>query len=414
MRGLRLALAAGCGCALLAIAGCGGGSSSQQNSSNSGGSGGGSTSANTVAVSVNPGPSSKFALTNGVFVSVTVCKPGTSTCVTVPDVLLDTGSSGLRLLSSKVSAIGLTNVMAGGETLANCVQYLDNSYNWGPVATADVKMSGEVASSVPIQIIAEPGYGFAGAPGGCGGTPNNTVDTLLANGILGVSFYPNDCGGACAPGTTFNPGNYYGCAGSACSVAEVAVAQQLQNPVGMFATDNNGLMLTLPSIAASGVPSTSGTLTFGIGTQSDNALGSATVLTPNSSGFFATTLNGNSTNVGFIDSGSSAMAFFDSTKTGLPACLNYTGYYCPASVATLTATNKGSNGKSSTVQFNVESADQLLNGVNDAFSDLGSPGNDATFGAYFDWGLPFFYGRTVYVAIENKSAGGTTGPYWAY
>jgi len=32
----------------------------------------------------------------------------------------------------------------------------------------------------------------------------------------------------------------------------------------------------------------------------------------------------------------------------------------------------------------------------------------------FDWGLPFFFGRTVFVAIKGGSAPGGTPPYWAY
>ena len=32
----------------------------------------------------------------------------------------------------------------------------------------------------------------------------------------------------------------------------------------------------------------------------------------------------------------------------------------------------------------------------------------------FDLGLPFFYGRNVYTAIEGRSAGGATGPYFAF
>jgi hypothetical protein len=32
----------------------------------------------------------------------------------------------------------------------------------------------------------------------------------------------------------------------------------------------------------------------------------------------------------------------------------------------------------------------------------------------FLWGLPFFFGRTVYTAIENKDTPGGQGPYVAF
>jgi hypothetical protein len=32
----------------------------------------------------------------------------------------------------------------------------------------------------------------------------------------------------------------------------------------------------------------------------------------------------------------------------------------------------------------------------------------------FDWGLPFFFGRSVYTAIDGRAAGGSTGPYYAF
>jgi hypothetical protein len=43
--------------------------------------------------------------------------------------------------------------------------------------------------------------------------------------------------------------------------------------------------------------------------------------------------------------------------------------------------------------------------------NIGGPGSANTFA----WGLPFFYGRTVYTAIAGVSVAGVpVGPYWAY
>src|ERR1700679_3332290 len=83
--------AAACG-ALLFAGACGGGSSSNTTQTPP------PTGSNVRTLTVNAGPAGDYA--NGAFTSVTVCTPGTSTCQTIDGILVDTGSSGLRLLSS--------------------------------------------------------------------------------------------------------------------------------------------------------------------------------------------------------------------------------------------------------------------------------------------------------------------------
>ncbi|MGC2819402.1 MAG: DUF3443 family protein, partial [Candidatus Sulfotelmatobacter sp.] len=60
-----------------------------------------SSGTNVAPITVNTGPSNSPTLyANGAFVNVTLCVPGTSTCQTIDEVLVDTGSFGLRIVSS--------------------------------------------------------------------------------------------------------------------------------------------------------------------------------------------------------------------------------------------------------------------------------------------------------------------------
>jgi hypothetical protein len=33
---------------------------------------------------------------------------------------------------------------------------------------------------------------------------------------------------------------------------------------------------------------------------------------------------------------------------------------------------------------------------------------------HFIWGMPYFFGRLIYVGIEQRAAGAYTGPFYAY
>jgi hypothetical protein len=377
---------------------------------------------NVQAIAVDGGPAAFITANgpyvNGAFVTITVCAPGSTTsCNTIDHVLVDTGSFGLRVLSSSSGGeltITLPATSLSGPPLGECVQFADNSFLWGPVETADLKIAGEQASSLPVNVVGDATFS-AGSPvpstcSNTGGPDDDNLNSLGANGILGVGFVRYDCGSSCASGTP-PTGVYYQCPASGCVPAVVPLAQQVQNPVSLFASDNNGVIIELP--AASGPqPSLAGSMVFGIGTQTNNALGNATVLTLNSSGNFTTKFNGTTMSNSFIDSGSNGLFFDDNSIT---ICQTATGFYCPAAPTNnLAAVNTGSNGANSTVTFNVINAESVFGAFpNDAvLPGLAGP-NDGTFTS-FDFGLPFFYGKNVFTSIAGTTAPGGQTPYWAY
>jgi hypothetical protein len=420
---------------LCILAGCGGGGGGNASSSSSSSSG--AMLSNVVPVTVGPGPAAaKGGTFNIPYASVKVCQPGTSACTIIDDVLVDTGSVGLRLMASALSAAGLTLTASAdpgnaSNSIAECLPFADG-YTWGPVATADVSLGGEVASGMSVNIIDDNASYAATAPTSCttvlsqSPTSLNSVDAFAANGVLGVGIYDQDCGTSCANCASFTSGCntpmsdlYYSCntGTNSCAFTPVALSAQVRNPVALFATDNNGVILELPALPAAGQTGASGTLVFGIATQSNNGLGSAFVLTADSGGNFITTYKGQTLNSSFIDSGSNGLFFPDKTITVCTSTQSNpfaNEFYCPGSTLPLSAVNQGQNGATSTVSFDITS----LNGINGNFyatPELGGPAaTNTTLGSYFDWGLPFFYGRNVYTAIEGKTAGSTIGPFYAY
>src|SRR5439155_124561 len=241
--------------------------------------------------------------------SVTLCAPGSSSnCQTIDHIQVDTGSAGLRIIGSVLSStLSLPQqVDAAGNPLAECAQFVDG-YTWGAVRVADLHIAGEQASSTPIQVIGD--ASFPTVPFSCSssGPAENTVQSFGANGLLGVGVFLQDCGSACAQAAV--PGTYYVCPAVNCQPTAVALAKQLQNPVALFSADNNGVILQLPSVPAAGAATATGSLIFGIGTQSDNGLGGATVLGVNpSTGNIVTTFNNQTYTNSYIDGGASLLA----------------------------------------------------------------------------------------------------------
>ena len=400
---------------------CGGGGNAPASSSASGATSGssGSTPApsvglasNVVTVTVDKGPAGNNV--NRLYTDVTICQAGSTTlCQTIDHVLVDTGSTGLRLLSGVVSpSLGLSNVVAAsGLPLLACARFVDNTFAWGPVVTADIVLGGKTAASVPIQMVADPA--FNGLARTCStGAVLDTVATLGAKGIIGLGLFKEDCGASCA-NVTAN-GIYFTCTTAACTAAagtRATTGKQLKNPVPLFASDNNGFLIDLPAVRSAGEVSLSGSLIFGIGTQSNNQVTSSRVLTTGATGYFSTLLTGQSLNTSFIDTGSNGL-YFDSPT--IPVCNGgvNSGFYCPTSLLTLPATQVGSNAVNNLVAFSVDNATTLFADPSKTVLPnlAGTIGNART----FDWGLPFFYGRRVFTGIEGQPSAVGTGPLYAF
>ena len=411
----------------LSLFACGGG----------GGGGGGSTSLavqnvagptiagnNVMAVVVNGGLS---GLKNRLYATVTVCNPSSSSCATIDNILVDTGSYGLRLMhSTALSAIGFTPETVGGQPLMNCVNFLDNSNMWGSVQMANVQLGGLTTSSpIPIQIVADPATPYT-IPATCGSasgsltTASGGSNSLGANGILGIGTYTEDCGTYCA--NVSGAGWYYTCPNNSCSATTVPVANQLQNPVPHFPTDNNGLIVVLPSVPAAGAVTVNGSVIFGVGTEINNQLDSTDTLLQTSIGNYAhisTQVSAASLSYGpvtmnnsILDTGSNGL-FFGTVNT--PVMPVGFGWYAPALPVTLTATLSGSNNVPKTIAITV-SDNSKASDTTYARPTQAAPLSDSTM---FDWGLPFYYGRRVFLGIDNMPATDAsnqtiTGPYYAF
>ena len=358
---------------------------------------------NVLPISVNGSFCSVNSYLNKPCLSVTVCTPGTSACQTINDILLDTGSFGLRIFSQALS-ISLLQETIGSGSLAECVQFGDGSSEWGPVKMASVILGNEPAVEVPIHVVDST---FGTLPVACRNAEPSPSSSGF-NGILGVGLFIQDCGSTCA--NIVRNGMYYSCSGANCAETNVPLSNQVQNPVALLPQDNNGVIIRLPSVPLGGLPFVNGSLVLGIGTQFNNTPSGITTYKANQSAEFITNFNGIPYQ-SFIDTGSNGL-FFVSPLTGLlPPCRSpNSDWFCPSAETSLTAINMGASGSSSgLVSFFIGNLVSLTNSSNRVFSEIG--GSSA---GSFDWGLPFYFGRDIFVGFEGTNSILGTGPYWAY
>jgi hypothetical protein len=304
-----------------------------------------------------------------------------------------------------------------------CVQFVDG-YTWGSMVTFDIQFGGQTLSNAAVNLMGDAAAGTA--PDDCGTPPagstltagpsypnESTLAVLGVNGILGVGNFLQDCEILCTPDyLTANPqyltdSPYYVCP-TTCVHTGVAVQSQANNLVSLLGTDNNGILINLPAALAVGQESLAGNMIFGVNTQANNQIPSnAKIYSLSSYGTLRTTYNNTALPYSFIDSGSNGL-YFNDLSIDQCADLAYQ-FYCPASTLDLSAVIQNSDATvtSDVIHFSIGNADSLLPlSTPTPLTVLPTLGGPLSQSASFDWGLPFFYGRNVFVLFDNNTGYG--------
>ena len=420
---------------------------------------------NNLRVVVEDGPHGfQFsANANVLYATVTVCTPGGDIsdprqCQTIDHVQVDTGSVGLRVLASKVRALNLRRVpLAGTDTAWECYPFVIGGL-WGANALADVHLGQQTASALSVQLIEDDANAAIQAPPDCLSASNgpllDSASSLGANGILGIGSTTLDCGKTCLDGnyagTTVL---YYSCPAGAANVAAcgpaptVPLAMQVYNPVAAFAPSyNNGVVLKMPAVAFPGAASASGELIFGLDSVSDTASESGNRVPANARRIYlgvdgyakpdsylnvTTVFNGRTYLSSYLDTGTNGL-FFDDTVLRNALCVGAV-WYCPTAPQSTLALNAVISDaetvdaiynpnldpllwphpapQSVDVNFQLSNAEVLFSTSNTAFSDVAGTAPQGSIA--FAWGMPFFYGKQVYLSIW-KQAGSLVAPWYAW
>jgi hypothetical protein len=365
-----------------------------------------------VIVDAGPLPTTQPSV-NTLFTTVTICMPGSTTqCATIDHVQVDTASFGFRVLAAALPSgftLPVVTLPNGAGSLVECTVFGDG-YSWGPVARADFTIAGESVASMPLQVIGD--SRFSTVPTACSSSSTvaveeDTVAAFGANAIIGIGVEPSDCP-ACAQAT--GPKVYFACTtATACTETIVPPADLVPNPISDFATDNNGSFLVLPSVPLAGSATVTGSLIFGVDTQTNNQSGSQTIafIDPNSAEL-TMVYKGTPLTDSFIDSGTNGIYFADTTLT---TCTDAPDFYCPSTTQALPLGINLHNGSVFNTTFNVVNADTLTNAMS-AFPGLAGTLPASLDG--FDWGLSFFYGRRVATVVAGNTTSAGTGPYIAF
>lgn len=416
---------------LFILSSCGGGGGGSSNSNVNGGGGGTQSTNYQNSIPVYVGYFNGTLEPNVPFVTIKICVPKTTTCQTFDNILLDTGSTGLRIFSNVLS-LSLPNTQYSGQDVGDC-QSFGSGTMWGAVEQADVYLAGEPVVTESIQVVI-PNYSSNPPPSPCNSSAITTSTQIGFNGILGVG--PQ----------TYSGDTYFACNGTSCSQMSVADYNTfvgsdksgVNNPIwnlnflGTDSADYNGITLVMnvvPNTGESYTPTSGspgmvvGTAYLGINSQSDNATtyASGTEYVAYSvghnygSGYFPPTNGSGLVNLTYIDSGSNYSIIGTSAEQTFtaPTTCSYSGstWYCPSS------TNSYSYDMLDTASYTyatetlyVGDASTLLAQGDALYTDVYYPGSSA-YEVYLGFG--FYLGRTIQISTQGSPLSTNSSYAWS-
>jgi hypothetical protein len=145
---------------------------------------------------------------------------------------------------------------------------------------------------------------------------------------------------------------YYGCGTEGCTATSLPLDAQVRNPVALFGPGyDNGTAIALPPLDGVSNAPLQGTLTFGIGTRTNNQLGNAKIFRTDGAGYVATTYAGTRVQA-MLDTGTPQILFHDDEIQRCAAPIS-TFVYCPASATQITAIIESADGVRDTVGVSI-------------------------------------------------------------
>ena len=314
-------------------------------------------------------------------------------CFTVRKLLLDTGSSGLRIFPSAIPpGVAPSTVLpqtANRTSLWECLPF-GTAHLWGRVVPADVTLgTGRAIRDLPVQFAEKSSFA---PPPPCGrGTEGESPSISDIDGILGVSP------------VRFDGGIYFKCSDHGCRPDAPSPREAIVNPVMRDEKDNNGIVLRFPEIPKNGRGPIIGELLLGVGTARDNRLPQGVrFFSMDGNGFFrAKTGRSSRLFYGRLDTGTTALVLPDQK---IPACSPPLSHLaCPDRETFVSVFIPDTRGRQRRFPILVGNAETRLREHRSVAGDIlyFSP---ETSSPPFILGMPFFFGKNLFILYPPASS----------